>query len=1129
MGAREVLSTIRNWMAGLRRAVLMNTLKSHALFALAGLVSVTLLVLVLESLGRFGGDVRAVLLGLWVITAVVAAALGVVWPILKYTMFAPTDQKLAGDYAQRMPTIRDRVLNALQLLDKAENAERDGVSSELILAAGRGVAEELVPISPASLPDRTPVKKSVRYAMFSSVAAVALLLVFGRPLISAAERVMNPGKDFSPCPDFVLHVAPGDVELVRGDSLKVVVTATGTLPKEVTITRKEKGRTADSPLTVEGDEHGQYTVTWTGLATTFDYWAYAQNVSTEKFTATVQELPAVRYLSVTLTPPAYTGMQTRTLEENVGDISAVVGTTTKLIISSTKQLAKATVEFFDLDGEHMATPRETLELALDGSKAEGQFTVAKSGTYQIKLTDKEGRNSRDAITYRINARPDEAPVISLVEPGHDLEIAADVKVPIVADAADDYGFSKMTLRYYRPSPWDQPGDVPDDSFERMALDYRVTEPGRCVVETEFDLTPLQLLPEDQVMMFVEVWDNDRISGPKRAKSEMRVLRFPSMAEIFEQQEQMEEKRTITLQELLEHSQDLREDVEKAVEEYKSNPEMSYERKQEINELMEQQEQMTQVLEQVSQAIQQQQMVNQMRALYSPEVMEKMQQIQELVDEVITPEMREAMRKLSEAMQQPSPEEMRKALENFQKTQEQFNLTLDQTLNMLKQMQAEKKLDELSRRLDELSKQQDQLNEKMEQNTPQNSKENAEQQKKLSDEMKKIEQEMKELAEQMKKDQLQGQQQAQELEKQMEQEQLSEQMEQNSQPMQMCQNQSAKKQGKKQSRKMSEFSQMMQNMRQQMQTNQDMETLMEMEKARDKMLDLSMRQEQLWQQSQEIDQNSPQMQELVEEQENLKQAMKRVQEDMQELAKKSMAVTPKMMATMEETINQMQAACNATAERDARTATHYRKQAMAALNEALRQQNNACKQCQSQCNKPNSNSTCNKAGGMCQKQGQINQQTMSMMQNPGSLSQSQAASMQRLAGEQEALAKSMEELQQEAAASKQTLGRLDGLKEDMEDVAKDLRAQKITPETIERQNKIESKLLDFQRANREREFSPQRESNTGIDMVRASPRELPKKPGSDELREDLLRALDAKYTPDYEELVRKYFEALSKFQ
>ncbi len=600
-------------------------------------------------------------------------------------------------------------------MDKVENADRDGVSPELILAAGRGVAEELVPIAPATLPDRTFLRKGTRYALFTSVAAIALLIVFGGPLMSAAERVMNPGRDFSPSPEFVLHVAPGDVELVRGDSMKVIVTATGTLPKEVTITRKEKGRTADSPLTVEGDEHGQYTVTWSGLATTFEYWAYAQNVVSDKYTATIQELPAVRYLSVTLSPPAYTELAPMTLEENVGDISAVIGTQARLAVSATKPLERAVIEFFNVTGENLATPRETLVLNLDGSKANGEFTVAKSGTYQIKLTGKDGRESRDAITYRINARPDEAPVISLVEPANDLEIAADIKIPVVADAADDYGFSKMTLRYYRTSPWDQPGDVAEESYESLALDYRLTEPGRCIVETAFDLTPLQLLPEDQVLMFVEVWDNDRISGPKRAKSEVRVLRFPSMAEIFNQQEQIEEKRTITLEELLAESKDLREEVEKAVEEFKSNPEMSYERKQEISAMMEKQEQMTQVLEQVSQAIEQQKLQNEMRAMYSPEVMEKMQQIQELVEEVISPEMREALRKLAEAMQQqpPSPEEMRKALENFQKNQEQFKLSLDQALNMLKQMQAEKKLDELSRRLDELAKQQEKLNEKME--------------------------------------------------------------------------------------------------------------------------------------------------------------------------------------------------------------------------------------------------------------------------------------------------------------------------------------------------------------------------------------------------------------------------------
>jgi DNA repair exonuclease SbcCD ATPase subunit len=303
----------------------------------------------------------------------------------------------------------------------------------------------------------------------------------------------------------------------------------------------------------------------------------------------------------------------------------------------------------------------------------------------------------------------------------------------------------------------------------------------------------------------------------------------------------------------------------------------------------------------------------------------------------------------------------------------------------------------------------------------------------------------------------------------------------------------------------------------------------MEKARDKMLDLSMRQEKLWQESQETDPNSPRMKELAEEQENLRQAMKRIQEDMNELAKKSLAVTPKLQASIDETLNQMQAACNATQERDARTASHYRKQALAALNETLKQQNQACSQCQSQCNKPSSNSQCNKAGGMCQKQGQINSETLGLMNNPGSLSQQQQASMQRLAGEQEALSKSMEQLSQEAQASKQSLGRLDDLAQEMKDVAEDLRRNRVTQSTIQRQEKIESRLLDFQRANREREFSPQRKSNTGIDVVRASPQKLPDRPGQEQLREDLLRALETQYSPDYEELIRKYFDALSKWQ
>jgi hypothetical protein len=325
---------------------------------------------------------------------------------------------------------------------------------------------------------------------------------------------------------------------------------------------------------------------------------------------------------------------------------------------------------------------------------------------------------------------------------------------------------------------------------------------------------------------------------------------------------------------------------------------------------------------------------------------------------------------------------------------------------------------------------------------------------------------------------------------------------------------------------------MQNIRSQMQSDQMAEVLAKLERTRDQLLDVSMRQEKLWKDSENLEAGSPQMTQAAEEQENLRQAATRINEDLLSLARQTMFVDPQMMAAMHQTLQQMRSACSAAQERDPRTASHYRQQALGALNGALRETNQACSSCRSSCNKPNPNSSCNKAGQMAGMQRKINQGTQDLMgqcQNPGSLSMGEAASMQKLAVEQRSLAKSARDLAEETQASRQSLGRLEDVAKEMEDVAKDLNDRNVSQRTMQRQEHIESRLLDFQRATREREFSPRRRAAPGLDIVRSTPRPLPDKPGQDQLREDLLRALDAKYTPDYEQLIRAYFDALSKWK
>lgn len=149
-----------------------------------------------------------------------------------------------------------------------------------------------------------------------------------------------------------------------------------------------------------------------------------------------------------------------------------------------------------------------------------------------------------------------------------------------------------------------------------------------------------------------------------------------------------------------------------------------------------------------------------------------------------------------------------------------------------------------------------------------------------------------------------------------------------------------------------------------------------------------------------------------------------------------------------------------------------------------------------------------------------------------LSPQQAAEMARLAGEQGMVRKSMEELAREASRTgemSKLLGDLNRITQDMREVQTDLAQGNVNPETLHKQERILSRMLDAQRSMRERDYEKRRKSESGTDIARQSPGalDLTTQEGRSKLQQDLLRALEEGYSKDYEELIRKYFEALQK--
>jgi len=143
-------------------------------------------------------------------------------------------------------------------------------------------------------------------------------------------------------------------------------------------------------------------------------------------------------------------------------------------------------------------------------------------------------------------------------------------------------------------------------------------------------------------------------------------------------------------------------------------------------------------------------------------------------------------------------------------------------------------------------------------------------------------------------------------------------------------------------------------------------------------------------------------------------------------------------------------------------------------------------------------------------------------------------MQRLAQQQDAIRKSLEQLDQETketGQSKKLASNLEKILSEMKEVVTNLQSEKMNNDLVKQQEKILSKLLDAQTSMNERDYEKDRKSSSGKDYDRSSPPDLilNTDEGQNKLKDELLKAIREGYKKDYEDIIRKYFEALDKLK
>jgi hypothetical protein len=153
---------------------------------------------------------------------------------------------------------------------------------------------------------------------------------------------------------------------------------------------------------------------------------------------------------------------------------------------------------------------------------------------------------------------------------------------------------------------------------------------------------------------------------------------------------------------------------------------------------------------------------------------------------------------------------------------------------------------------------------------------------------------------------------------------------------------------------------------------------------------------------------------------------------------------------------------------------------------------------------------------------LNQQTM-QMGGMGSMGMMQQKIMEELQKKQEELKNKLEELLGSNPGQDHG-GGLNQTKEEMDEIIKDFINNNITQKTIERQQRILSRMLDNQKSLSEKDYEKKRESTAGNNFEYTGPIGLPINEGEKDLL--LMKALEAtekeNLSLEYNKLIQTYF-------
>ena len=1057
---------------------------------------------VLEHYGRFGVIARATLFWVFILLSTLILCLLVLRPLFK---LAKLGERLSDDQAAKIlgkhfQDVSDKLLNVIQL--KKQNKG----SLALIEASINQKATELKPIPFLNAIRFSENKRYIKYALIPLFIFAGLFAADREELITeSSARIIDYKTEYTPPKPFEFNILNDTLECIQHQNFTVSIQLQGKeIPTDAYI---EMG---GQPIKMKKKENHLFEYNLINVQKSQTFKINAGGVYSEAHQLTVLPAPSLVSFDLTIDYPSYTGKESQRLE-NIGEVLAPEGSIVRwnLYTENTDTLnvlwGEGLIKTIKATQNHFAF-----------------FKTAKSSLNYSLLPFNSEVQTLDTISYNFKVVKDGFPIIDV----SDVVDSTALKTRYFqGQIKDDYGFHKLQFVVKNSNnKWDSIVPIKINTSTNIENFFFV-----------FDIKTIQINEGESLEYYFEVYDNDAVNGSKKSQSRAFEFNAPTEEEVQQQHEAKTKSLKKQLEQNVQLARDLQEDFEDLRMKLLNKKELSWEDKQQVSEILEKQKRLEKNIDDISEKNKEKNALLNELSEQDKRMLEKQKKLDELMEELMTEEIRELFDEMEALMDEMKTDEWMKKLEELQMSNEDLEKELDRNLEMLKKFEFEQALEESLESLQEIIEQQEGLKKSND--------EKSQRQETITEQQKELNEAFKKLSEKL--DGLQQKNEA--LEKKANLSDTDSLQTAIEQQMQQSKENSEKNKRKKTSDSQQKALDEMDSLKVKLQQAQNQtgergpsEDMAVLRQILENLVDLSLDEEKLLSDLAKTNNDDPEYVSLIHWQNKLSDDSKILEDSLYALSKRQVQIKATINREMRAISNNIQKSLDNMSERKSDKAVSQQQLVMTSANNLAlmlsdvlqSMQEDLAKKTpgQQQCDKPGSGNP--SPSDIKKMQEQLKKQLEEMKKGSNNSKKPKTnprgKDLAKMMGRQEMIRQQLEKIAEKMLDSEN--GNTDNLLEaidKMEQTEEDIANDNITMETLNRQNQIIEHLLEAEKAEQERDKDKTREAKEATQLPHHVQELLEEYQKNKIKQSEMLKTIPAKLKPYYKEKVKEYFQNINQ--